>query len=142
MTSDVFWKFLTYLPTLIRYFTTYAYLVKSIRWSLTYVPTQKSDVICECSLCIWIYIGSFWQQINPQDHSVVNDRINLESRRTMKRLFLLWKGCVNRHEKLQKSCFNVITKANKQENVKSKKPWSYYALWTEDCWCDVRNWKL
>ena len=29
MTSDVFWEFLTYLPTLIRYFTTQAYLVKS-----------------------------------------------------------------------------------------------------------------
>ena len=29
MTSDVFWGFLTYLPTLIRYFTTQAYLVKS-----------------------------------------------------------------------------------------------------------------
>ena len=29
MTSDVFWAFLTYLPTLIRYFITQAYLVKS-----------------------------------------------------------------------------------------------------------------
>ena len=41
MTSDIFGIFLTYLPSLIRYFTTKAYLV-------------KSDAACECSLTIHI----------------------------------------------------------------------------------------
>ena len=47
------------LPTYPHQILYYISLFSKIRWSLTYVPTQKSDVICECSLCIWIYIGSF-----------------------------------------------------------------------------------
>ena len=47
-TSDVFWAFFTYVTTLIRYFTTLAYFLKSdAAW-----PTKKSDVICECSLTV------------------------------------------------------------------------------------------
>jgi hypothetical protein len=45
MMSYVFWAFLTYLPTLY-----YIGLFSKIRCSLTYLPTQKSDVIYECSL--------------------------------------------------------------------------------------------
>ena len=43
-----FWP--TYLPTLIRCFTTQAYLIKSDRAWPTYLPTLKSDNICGCSL--------------------------------------------------------------------------------------------
>ena len=43
MTSDVFRAFLTYLPTLIRYFTTLAYLVKSDEALPTYVPKNLTS---------------------------------------------------------------------------------------------------
>ena len=46
MTSDAFRAILTYLPTLLYYIS----LFSKIRWGLTYyLPTQKSDVIYECS---------------------------------------------------------------------------------------------
>jgi len=44
MTSDVFQAFLTYLPTLIRYFTTYAYVFSKIRWGLTYSRVPNTTV--------------------------------------------------------------------------------------------------
>ena len=44
MTSDFFQAFLTYLPTLIRYFTTYAYVFSKIRWGLTYSRVPNTTV--------------------------------------------------------------------------------------------------
>ena len=50
MTSDVFWVFLTYLPTYPNQMVYYISLFSKIRCSLTYLPTQISDVIYECSI--------------------------------------------------------------------------------------------
>ena len=50
MTSDVFGAFLTYLLTYPNQMVYYIGLFSKIRSSLTYLPTQKSEVIYECSL--------------------------------------------------------------------------------------------
>ena len=49
MTSDVFWVFFD-LPTYPNQMVYYISLFSKIRCTLTYLPTQKSDVIYECSL--------------------------------------------------------------------------------------------
>ena len=51
MTSDVFLVIFD-LPTYPHQILYYISLFSKIRWSLTYLPTQKSDVIYECSLDI------------------------------------------------------------------------------------------
>ena len=62
MTSDVFWGIFD-LPTYPHQILYYISLFSKIRLDLTYLPTQKSDVIYECSLnqisktfhiCKWI----------------------------------------------------------------------------------------
>ena len=45
MTSDVLGVFFTYLPTLIRYFTTLAYLVKSNEARPTYLPKNMTSYV-------------------------------------------------------------------------------------------------
>ena len=44
-----FWVFLTYLPTHPNQMVYYIGLFSKIRCSLTYLPTQKSDIICSLS---------------------------------------------------------------------------------------------
>ena len=49
MTSDFLGVFLTYLPTYPNQMIYYISLFSKIRCNLTYLRTEKSDVICECS---------------------------------------------------------------------------------------------
>ena len=50
MTSDDYWVFLTYLHTLIRYFTTHAYLVKSDAAWPTYIKIWRHMGMLQFSL--------------------------------------------------------------------------------------------
>ena len=64
---QIFWGMFD-LPTLIRYFTTYPYLVKSDEDWPTYLPSWKSNVICECSLTYFVtirycYQVYFWKSV-------------------------------------------------------------------------------
>ena len=55
-TYDVRWFWVIFdLPTYPNQMIYYISLFSKIRWSLTYLPTLKSDVICGCSLRFWHY---------------------------------------------------------------------------------------
>ena len=72
MTSDVFWVFLTYLPTHPNQMV--YYILKPVQLDQmqldlpTYLPTQKSDVICECALNQVIYEVKNINNNAPSEH--------------------------------------------------------------------------
>ena len=56
------------LPTYPNQILYYISIFSKIRWCLNYLPTSKSDVICECSL-IWIRVRGHPKTISSQNQN-------------------------------------------------------------------------
>ena len=125
MTSNVFGYFWPTLPTLIRYFTTWTYLVKSDAAWPKHLPTLKSDVILECSLSLfpadfshleplWLLgFGATLLKCRPLTLQILQDIRHRSSAQTLFRMFNLVYIAV---KEKKKGRYSVVLSQNKKKS--------------------------
>ena len=100
-TYDVRWFWAIFdLPTYPNQMIYYISLFDKIRWSLTYLPTLKSDVICGCSLMMWksweIWVWYlFWTLDWNLKRTQVSEKSIWKKAEILIFTFLAWLGLVD-----------------------------------------------